>query len=317
VSASGSPIVPPAVVHSIRVIARKDFTAAIRSRTLLALGAVFVLFIGGTAGLVSYLGEGVAAGGLFGASAGGLLGLRLSYAGILGLIVGLTALLAAYGAIVDERSTGTLKLLLGLPHPRRSVVLGKLLGRTTVVVTPTLVGFLVAAVAILAGGGSVDFLRFTVLVLLTMLLCAVFVATAVGISAAARSQRRATVTALGGYVFFALFWAPFAQGVDQVVALVFRELPGLSAPSPLASLKLSLFVKILNPLRAYESLAISLYGTELQGRLALAGFRERALGQSLGELPLYLGDPALLVVLLAWVIVPIAYGVARFDRVEL
>jgi ABC-2 type transport system permease protein len=304
--------------RSVRVVAEKGFTDAIRSRTLLALGAFFVLFIGGTAAVVGYVADGIAARVLFGTSLGTGFGLRLSYAGMLGFIVGLTALLAAYGAVVGERASGTLKLLLSLPHSRLNVVLGKVLGRTTVVVLPVLVGFLVAALAFLATGGTVDFLTFTPLVFLTLLLVAAFVSLAVGISAAAPSERRATLGAVGTYVIFALFWAPIGQGLRRIVDLVLRELPGVEPLSAGAGVKLTLAVKLLNPLRAYETLVASLYSSPLQGRLVLAGFRERlVVQQTFDGLPVYLSDPAVALVLVFWVVAPLAYGYALFRTDDL
>lgn len=54
-----------------------------------------------------------------------------------------------YRAIVGERESGSLKFLLGLPHTRRDVILGKLIGRVSTVTVAVLVGFAIVGVHLL------------------------------------------------------------------------------------------------------------------------------------------------------------------------
>ena len=70
--------------------------------------------------------------------------------GVLTFFVPIVAIVLAYDSITGERDSGTLKLLLSLPHARVDVVVGKAVGRGTVVSAAILIAFAVAAIAILA-----------------------------------------------------------------------------------------------------------------------------------------------------------------------
>ncbi|MFT4931912.1 MAG: ABC-2 type transport system permease protein, partial [Natronomonas sp.] len=121
---------------SMVAVARKDFQDAVRSRSLWTLSVVFV----GLAMLTTYMyiefpemlgGEEELSG----------VGLGLFLAGIASLFIGLTAIVITYKALAGERELGSMKLLLGLPHTRRDVVFGKVLGRTATLAIPIVVGF--------------------------------------------------------------------------------------------------------------------------------------------------------------------------------
>ncbi|MFB6217602.1 MAG: ABC transporter permease subunit, partial [Halobacteriaceae archaeon] len=128
------------------VVARKEFRDAVRSRWLWALTVVFVLFTAGAALLFALVsgGGGQQAQGL---TSLGLLGFLLSPAGLLVPIIGLVV---SYKAVAGERDSGSLKLLLGLPHSRLDVLLGKVVGRGAVVGVAVVTGFVLTAVVVLA-----------------------------------------------------------------------------------------------------------------------------------------------------------------------
>ena len=301
------------------VVARKDFDDAVRSRWLWGLSLFFVAFIGGTTAVFfGYLAQGGQARSLYGLFAGGTI--SFSYTGFLGFALAFIALISSYGAVIDERESGSLKLLLSLPHSRIDVVLGKLAGRSAVVVLPVLVGFLVALVALLATGTGVDYGAFFPHVALTGLLGAAFVALGVGVSAASASSRRAILVSLGLYFLFALLWSLVAQGVPSLVRWVAERLPGVSPPAGLALMKLQLFVTYLNPLRAYETLVAQLYfGNVASARLVKAGLRQRLqLQPALQEsVPFYFTGWFILLVLLAWIAVPPVLGYLVFEDADL
>lgn len=302
-------------------VARKDFSDARRSRWLWGLSAFFVLFIGGTTaaffGLLAT--NDASAEALFGLFASGGL-FSFSYTGFLAFALAFIALITSYGALSDERESGTLKLLLSLPHSRLDVVLGKLAGRSAVVVLPVLGGFLAAIVALVATGTGLGIDKLVPHIALTVLLAAAFVSIGVGVSAAARSGRQATLGALGLYFLFAVLWSLVANGLPALVSEIAKRVPGVSPPEGLSVALSRMFVKYLNPLRAYETLVAQVYyGDVAQARLVKAGFAEQmVLGPALQEsVPFYLSGWFIMLVLLAWIVVPPLLGYRAFRDADL
>jgi ABC-2 type transport system permease protein len=315
-----------------QVVATKDFRDAVRSRWLWAVSGFFLTFLAGSTALFYlYLasGSGATSASLFGLFASGIL--SVSYTGLLAFAVAFIALITSYSSVVGERESGTLKLLLSLPHSRLDLVAGKLAGRSAVVALPVVVGFLVAALVMVATGTRVALGTFVPQVALTALLGVAFVALGVGVSAGAKSNRRATLSALGLYFVFSLLWTLVAQGVPTLVSEASKAVGG-DALGTAASVKLRLFVKFLNPLRAYETLVAEVYfaadsgagaggglPADVQARLVKEGlFQRQAAAQALGEsLPVYLTGEFVLAVLLAWVVVPPVVGYLAFAESDL
>ncbi len=305
---------------SWQAVAQKDFEDAVRSRWLWGLSAFFLLFFGGTTSLFyAYLGgSGATSDSLFGLFASGFL--SFSYTGFLAFALAFIALITSYGAVVDERESGTLKLLLSLPHSRRDVIAGKIAGRSAVVVIPALVGFLIALVALLATGTRIVSGHFFPQVALTALLAVAFVSIGVGVSAAADSGRQATLGTLGMYFLFALLWSFVARGFPQLLTEIATRLPGVDPLSTALTVKLRLLVKYLNPLRAYETLVAEVYfGDPVQARLVKEGFFTQAQAAPVLQesLPVYLTGPFIFAILLAWVVVPPVLGYWSFRDQDL
>ncbi|MEF8854518.1 MAG: ABC transporter permease subunit, partial [Haloarculaceae archaeon] len=125
---------------STLAVAKKDFRDAIRSRALWGLSLLFFLLVSGIG--VAYA--------EFDALSGGQptpTGLIFFIASGVGTYVSLAALLTCFKSIAGERESGTIKVLLSLPHSRRDVILGKWLGRSAVLALPV-VGTFVIGVAI-------------------------------------------------------------------------------------------------------------------------------------------------------------------------
>jgi ABC-2 type transport system permease protein len=303
-----------------QAVAQKDFEDAIRSRWLWGLSMFFLLFFGGTTTLfyVYVAGADASSDSLFGLFASGLL--SFSYTGFIAFALAFIALITSYGAVVDERESGTLKLLLSLPHSRRDVVAGKIAGRSAVVVIPALVGFLIALLALLATGTRIVPGHFFPQIALTALLAVAFVSIGVGVSASAGSGRQATLGTLGLYFLFALLWSFVARGFPQLLSEVAKRVPGVEPLAGPLSIKLRLLVKYLNPLRVYETLVAEVYfGDPVQARLVKEGFFTQAQAQPVLQesLPLYLTAPFLFAVLLAWIVVPPVLGYWSFRDQDL
>ena len=217
--------------------------------------------------------------------------------------------------MVGERESGTLKLLLSLPHSRASAVLGKFLGRSGVVAVPVLLGFLVAAPVFPVTGIPFEAAGYVGFALATALLGVLFVALSVGASAAAPTSRRAVVVIVGLYALFTLLWGQFSSAV-------FRQVRNYTDLSQVQSVEAFLLVRHVNPVRAYESLVASVGPSgQLAARTSLiGGFNGQIAAQILrqnGGLPIYLTDGALVVYLLLWTAVPLALGLLAFEKLDL
>ncbi|WP_137283739.1 ABC transporter permease [Halorussus salinisoli] len=274
------------------VVARKDFADAVRSRMLWAITAVFLLF---TVGAV-YVRKAVLA------DAPGLPDATQFLTAPSGLIIPLTALVVAYLAIAGERESGSIKILLGLPHTRGDVVFGKLVGRTAVVTAGILVAFAGAAVTLLVLFGELAVADFLVLTLITVLFGLTFVGIAIGASSLAATRSRAMALAIGTFFLFQVLW-------DFVPLGVYYLVEG-ALPNPTTRLPAwYYFLQVLNPKNAYtqaSDIAFSGAGPIVSAE-ALAG----------SSVPFYVQNWFGLVILAIWLAVPVALGYWWFRRADI
>jgi ABC-2 type transport system permease protein len=234
------------------------------------------------------------------------------------LLVPLTGAVVAYASVVGERESGTLKLLLSLPHSRLDVLVGKLLGRSGVLAVPVLAGLLVAVPVFPASGVefvATDYLLFAGL---TVLVGVAFVAVGLGASAATDSSRRAVAATFVPFVVFALLWS---QVVNRVTSLLGDGISvagtQLLAPVEGAGLFEAYFlVRAVNPLAAYQMVASNLGSPQTQLALFSPPSRQQYT-QQFGELPVYLTDGFFVVLLALWVVLPVAVGYLAFERADL
>ena len=296
------------------VVARKDFQDAVRSQWLWALSALFVTVLALPPALI--IADVINIGGGEGLNTDLFVFLMRD---TMTLLVPIIAVVLAYASVTGERDSGTLKLLLSLPHSRRDVVAGKAVGRGAVIVLPVLAGFVVAAVVFLATPVSLNAGPFFAFALLSAVIGVVFVAIAVGVSAGARSSRGSMIGAVGVYVVFTLFWNQFTNGAVRLL----NDYAGVEGAT---RVKLHLFLKVLNPTQAYKTLVARLFtdgpvparvnlvgGSGLQSQLNAQLYAE-ALGDSV---PFYLSDPFVAVLLAAWLVAAPALGYYAFRDADL
>ena len=273
------------------VIARKEFADARRSRLLWALIGFVALFVAGTMGvplLVPMLGGDPVQG----------LGAASEFAAIL---VPIVALVATYLALAGERESGSLRILLGLEPDRRTVVLGKFLGRGAVVALGVGAGFLLAGVVgwILYGGLPV--VAFLAVAALTVLLGVAFVGIAMGISAATATRSRAMTVGIGIYLGLTLLWDLLPQGLHLVVE---GSPPGGSVPGWFV------FLQGLSPSGAYSALVMAaIHATN-------ADYPGIATNVAT-PVPVYVQPWVFAALLLAWTVVPLLVGGVLFARADL
>jgi hypothetical protein len=149
---------------------------------------------------------------------------------------------------------------------------------------------------------------------------AAFTSIALGVSAVAGSRRGAMGGAVGSYVFFTILWNPIVAGIHFLVE---GELAGIDAPA------WYLFLQRLSPLEAYRQAIMELLGENVFGLfgwefiVANVDQSEMADGGLIvsnrvaGELPFYLTEWFAVVVLFAWLVVPILVGLRYFERADL
>lgn len=280
-------------------VAKKDFRDAVRSRGLIALTAIFVIFTVGGAYISVFIS------GLLGDEGGSTLDLIVALQTPASFLVPIIALLIGYGAVAGERESGSLKFLLGLPHTRRDVVLGKVVGRTGVVAVSILIGFAVGIVAIFAFTGSFSPVEYVVFTVLTVLLGFVYVCIGVGLSSMTKSTTRAAVGAFGLLGLFWLLWGIIGQ------LLLYLTSDSIFPQPPFPDWYVA-FVS-LPPGPAYGSAIGAALGET--GLTAAGSFEAQGLID--GGLP-FVAEPWFgFVILAVWAVVPLALGLLRFDRVDL
>lgn len=275
-------------------VARKDFKDSVRSRTLLGLTLLFVVFAGGFIYIYSSAPALVTSGPT--TTQRSFATLVVALTGAVYYIVPLIGLIVGYKAIAGERTSGSIKFLLGFPHTRGDLVLGKLIGRTAVVAVALLAGFAAAGLIALAESLPVASLDYAVFVGLTVILAFVFVSISVGFSAGFRSPARALYGVIG---LFALFYI-----WSLVPTFIRYVLNGFSLPNT-APPEWAQFVQLLSPQAAYQHATATLIPNL------------EALTQATGTGAFYLQSWFGFVILFGWLIVPLMIGYAQFERTDL
>ena len=289
---------------SFLAIAEKDFRDAVRSRLLIALTALFVLFAVGLSYYVSELNRQAQFQQEILGEVTTLL-LISFFVGPVSIFIPLVAIAASYRSIAGERQSGSLKLLLSLPNNRADVVLGKFLGRSGVVALALVVGFGVGLVATALLASDVKVTEYLVFVLVSLLLGFAFVSVSVGVSAFTASTSRAAYGAFGIFVVFQFLW-------DIVVtAFVYVangfELPGRGEELPDWVSNTSELLYVVDPTTAYQ-----------QGVIwTVRRIAEDAETQQAADVPFYAQDWFGFVFLLLWIAVPLAVGYLRFESSDL
>lgn len=283
-------------------IAAKDFADAVRSRALwFATGVYLLLMVLAQIAVVT----------IFENPDPSIMSTFLAGPGtmeilpIIGLIVG-------YRAIIGERETGNIKFLLGLPHSRRDVIVGKFLGRFTVVAVAVVIGFAASLAIIVVSVGSPPMGQFVVYLTFVLLSSAAVVATAVGVSAIVSSSTRAMSVLIGGFLLIRVLWNNVPNGIYYAVN---ETLPGSDPPLWYA------VVDHLNPLTVMST-GSDVFLPEVQ-RIAIEVTEQGVTATQEGEVARTTGDtlvhePAFLVaILLLWIVLPLAVGYLRFRNADL
>jgi ABC-2 type transport system permease protein len=199
---------------SWQAVARKDFQDASRSYLLWGLTGFFAIIVALVSTLLGYFTQDLSSSGVLGA-----IHLLFQY------LVPLIGIAIAHGAIVNEHDTGSLKLLMALPHSRSDVVMGKLLGRSGAFVVPLAVGMLLPAIGMLLAGVTFQGPQFVGYILLTALFGIAFVSLSVGLSAAIESRFRVLLALFGIYFVFDILWFAINRASFVIILMVSGQWP--------------------------------------------------------------------------------------------
>lgn len=279
------------------VVAKKEFNDSVRSNVLIGLMALFVLFAGGFTYLFSRVP------GILGSEGGSVStpALITAMGTAADLLVPLIGLIVGYKSIVGERTSGSLNLLLNLPHTRRDVVLGKLLGRTAVVVVAIFVGFAAAGGIGLAFYDEFAIGAFLLFTLITILLGFVFVAIAIAFSSAVRSTTRALAGAIGLFLLFRFIWGLVLEILWAASHNFNVDLLAAKSDVP-AWFR---FASAINPITAYDNAARAVIGVLPTNPIFVQSGA------------IYAQDWFGFAMLAFWFLVPLTLGYLRFNSTDL
>ncbi|WP_340099993.1 ABC transporter permease [Salinibaculum salinum] len=277
------------------VVAKKDFQDAIRSRALWGLSALFLVLVGLFAVVYATVDE--VSGGDPSA-----LGLIFFVAGAIGTFVSVAAIVTCYKSLAGERESGSMKLMLSLPHTRRDVVLGKLVGRTTVLAVPIVIALVVGIVLGMGLLGDIAPVATVLLGIVGIFFALTYAGIMVGLSATTGSTSRAAALAIGFLLVFEFLWDVVVLGLVFVTngfALPTGGFPEWVFP-----------VSQVAPSNAFVT---TLSAVIPDSPAAAAGQ-----GPSATQIDAFFGTPWVGVVMLAlWTVVPIVLGYWQFQSADL
>ena len=276
------------------VVAKKDFQDAIRSRALWGLSILFLGLVGLFAVVYSTVD----------AISGGdptALGLIFFVAGAIGTFVSFAAIITCYKALAGERESGSMKVLLSLPHTRRDVVIGKLVGRTAVLAVPIVIALLVGIVLGMGLLGDIAPVATVLLGIVGLLFALTYAGIMVGISATTGSTSRAAALAIGFLLVFEFLWDAVVIGLVYIAngfALPSGGFPDWTFP--------------LTQIPPSNAFVTTLVAVIPDAPTAAAG------GQNPAQIDAFFGTPWVgLLALVLWTVVPIVLGFWRFQAADL
>lgn len=229
------------------------------------------------------------------------------------LFGGLTACLLSYRAVVGDRESGRLKLLLGFSATRRDVTLGTYAGRMATVLTMFALPIVVGGIIGFLLQASAAPLRLLLFTSAAVLYLTALTGIGIGASLVGTTSIRTAAMTFGAYLGFFLFW-------ESIVARV-TAAAGISPDSPqfFAALRVS-------PLNAFQALTNIALGAgnsagpyEAVYRVTKEGMRTNihVAATALDTIPVYLQGWVSGLALLAWATVPPLLGYLCFRRTDL
>jgi len=275
---------------STLAVAKKDFQDALRSKALWGLSIIFILL----SLLIAYAFTEFTA--MMEVEEQTAQGLAYFLASQIGLFVSITAIVIAYKAIAGERESGSIKILLSLPHTRRDVLLGKVLGRSATLAVPTLIGLVAGAALGSVLMGEFAIVSLSALLVMSLVFVVTYISIMVGISALTGSTSRASMLTIGFFLVFEILWGVVSIGIVWLTN-------GLSLPTEFPN-----WVYLVNQVPPSAAFTTGLTAL-MPGDIA---------GVGTPEFEAFYATPWVGVIMLAfWLVVPLAIGYRQFSKADL
>lgn len=214
------------------------------------------------------------------------------------LIVPLLAVVMGYRVVIGAVSSGTIGLLMSLPHRRLDLAIGSFVGRSVVLGVPLLVALVLAGIAGMVLLDGFDLIEYTGFILLTLVLGISFLGIAIGLSMASDSSRRVTALAFGAYILLVIMWQAVAS---LVVVVVYR----FNTEALMIRPEWGFLLEMLSPVVSFQIVLDSVISLELS-----------TLADEFGA-PGFVTPSVAMVILIGWIAVSLTLGYLRFARTEL
>ncbi|MGQ3412977.1 ABC transporter permease [Natrinema sp. LN54] len=296
-------------LESVRAVAKKDFQDSIRSWLFWGLSVFFFTLMAALAGFISW------------ANPDDLttIGFISLVSQVCKLVIPLIALILGWKSIAGERETGSIKVLLSLPHSRKDVLLGKLLGRTAVLTLSLIIGFLIGMVAVAFAVSEFSFPAYIAFLAMTIVYGLAYMSIAVSLSSLTRSTTMAGAAMFGVFVLFYIVWNSIQtalgllmnRGYIDGVTYMATDFTGQQVERTRLP-DWAQFINMVDPGNAYQN-TITLFSSLSSDSIGTT-FNEAAFPDGL---PFFLQDWFSCIILLFWIVVPIAVALYRFDRVDI
>ena len=177
--------------RAIYSMAKKEFADNVRNKWIIALTLIFIILTVAT----SYL-----AGGGTSSILGGMEETVVMLLAITTILVPLIAVMLGYATISGECESGSLGIVLAYPIKRTEVLLGKIIGLSSVIVVSVIFGFGIGGVLIAVSAGAEAWTSYLAFMGLVILLGILYLSAAILFSAL--TARRVTSLAAGVILFF-------------------------------------------------------------------------------------------------------------------
>ncbi|WP_254762572.1 ABC transporter permease [Natrinema marinum] len=295
-------------LESVRAVAKKDFQDAVRSWLFWGLSLLFFLFMAAVAGIIVWIDADFN---------------TTQFISIVSLVckllIPLVALALGWQSIAGERDSGSIKILLSLPHSRKDVVLGKLLGRAAVLSLSLIIGFLIGMVAVALALQDFSYSAYIAFLAMTILYGVAYLSIAVSLSSVTSSTTIAGAAMAGIFVLFYIVWNTIQRALRELMYMGYFEGvtytmsgPGGQSFEVTRLPNWAQFINMIDPGTSYQN-TITIFSAISGDQLGTA-FREAAYPNGI---PFYLQEWFSFLILLFWIVVPIAIALYRFDRVDI